>query len=86
MANDIWCHAVKNARQARVTSDESDNPPLSLQELIASSALDVDPHPGRPRLLDTEDKDKLIEFVKKNFQTRRMMINDLCFELTSCMP
>ncbi|RPA96044.1 hypothetical protein L873DRAFT_1811871 [Choiromyces venosus 120613-1] len=60
--------------------DESDNHPLSLQELIASSALDADPHPRCPRLLDTEDKDKLIEFVKKNFQTQRMTINDLCRE------
>jgi len=64
-ANDIWRHAVKNARQARVTSDESNNHPLSLQELITSSALDANPRSGCPRLLDTEDKDKLIGFVKK---------------------
>jgi len=76
-ANNIWRHAVKNARQARVTSDESNNYPLSLEELITSSALDANPRSGRPRPLDIEDKDKLIGFVKKNFETRRMTLKDL---------
>jgi len=76
-ANDIWRHAVKNARQARVTSHESNNHPLWLQELITSSALDANPRSGRAQLLDTEDKDKLIGFVKKNFETRRITLKDL---------
>lgn len=76
-ANDIWRHAIKNAHQARVTSDEHDNHPLSLQELIASSVLDPNPRPGRPRLLSAEDKDKLVEFVKKDFESRRMTLHDL---------
>ena len=78
-ANDIWRHAIKNARQARVTSDELEhnNQPLSLQELIASSALDPNPRPGRPRLLSEEDKDRLVEFVKKDFDSRRLTLHNL---------
>lgn len=76
-ANDIWRHAIKNARQARVTGDDPDDIPLSLPELIASSNLDANPRSGRPSLLNNEDKDRLIEFVKKSFETRRMTIRDI---------
>jgi len=68
---------VKNARQARVTSDESNNYQLSLQELITSPALDANPRSGRPQPWDPEGKDTLIGLVKKNFETRRMTLKDL---------
>ena len=76
-ANDIWRYAIKNARQARVTGDDPDDVRLSLPELIASSNLDANPRSGRPSLLNNKAKDKLIEFVKKNFETRRMTIQDI---------
>ena len=60
-----------------MTGEDSDDITLSLPELIASSNLDANPRSSRPSLLNSEDKDRLIECVKKTFETRRMTIQDI---------
>ncbi|RPA94399.1 hypothetical protein L873DRAFT_1747136, partial [Choiromyces venosus 120613-1] len=77
-AHDIWQHASANAQEARDVTYPLDllNTPLLLSELIQSSNLDSDARSGRPALLSKEDKDRLIAFIKRDFDTRRMqMIN-----------
>jgi len=51
--------------------------PCPLAEFITSSALDPKARSGRPGLLSKEDKDRLVLFVKRDFDTRRMKIIDI---------
>jgi hypothetical protein len=51
--------------------------PLSLPELIAHSALDPKARSGRPAMLSKEDKDRLVVFIKRDFNTRRMKMIDI---------
>jgi len=78
-ANDIWLHATKNAHEARIITGIPDplNTPLSLKELITSSNLDSNTRSGRPALLSKEDKDRLVAFIKRDFNTRRMHMVDI---------
>ena len=93
-ANDIWQHAVKNARKARVLTNIPDPlntllslntplsliTPLSLNELISSTNLDSNARSGRPALMSKEDKDRLVAFIKRDFDTRRMQMVDIQWE------
>ncbi|RPB05353.1 hypothetical protein L873DRAFT_1785580 [Choiromyces venosus 120613-1] len=78
-AHDIWQHASANAQEARDVTYPLDllNTPLLLSELIQSSNLDSDARSGRPALLSKEDKDRLIAFIKRDFDTRRMQMIDI---------
>jgi len=78
-ANNIWRHAKKNASEARKAGGVPGplDAPLALAELITSSALDPKARSGRPGLLSKEDKDRLVLFVKRDFDTRRMKIIDI---------
>ena len=51
--------------------------PLALAELIPSSALYPNARSGRPGLLSNEDKDRLVLFVKREFDTWRMKMIDI---------
>ena len=79
--HEIWQHAKTNAYNARQASGglgtDLIDVPLSLQELIAHSALDPKARSGRPAVLSKEDKDRLIVFIKRDFYTRRMNMIDV---------
>lgn len=76
-ANDIWLHAVDNARNARLAEGESLEKPLTLLELVDAKCLDPDTRSGRPEALTEDEKDRLITTVKRDFTTRRMKLVDL---------
>lgn len=78
-ANNIWQQAKRNASEARKAARVPGpvDTPLALAELITSSALDPNVCSGRPGLLSKEDKDQLVLFVKRDFDTRRMKMIDI---------
>lgn len=80
-AHEIWKHAKTNAYNTRQAAGGPDpdriNVPLSLPELIDHSALDPKARSGRPAMLSKEDKDRLIVFIKRDFNTRRMKMIDI---------
>ena len=80
-AHEIWQHAKTNAYDARQASGglgpDSIDIPLSLQELIAHSALDPNTRSGRPTALSKEDKDRLVAFIQRDFYTRQMNMIDV---------
>jgi len=76
-ANDIWLHAVDNARNARLADGENLEKPLSLLELVDAKCLDPDTRSGRPEALTEAEKDCLIATVKRDFTTRQMKLVDL---------
>ncbi|RPA89315.1 hypothetical protein L873DRAFT_1796178 [Choiromyces venosus 120613-1] len=53
---------------------ESVNGDFSLLELIDSKVLDPTPRSGCPEALNEADKDRLVSFVKRGFETRRMTL------------
>jgi len=78
-ANNIWPHAKKNASEACKVAGVPGliDAPLALAELITSSALDPKARSGMLGLLNKEDKDRLVLFVKRDFDTWRMKIIDI---------
>jgi len=76
-ANDIWRHAVENAQKARHEAGQTVEEPIGLLELVEAKCLDPNPRSGRPEVLSEEDKDRLVETVKKNFASRRMKLVDI---------
>lgn len=76
-ANDIWIHAVTNARKARIGKDESLEAPFSIIELVSAKILDPNSRSGRPQALSTVEKDSLVTLVRRDFTTRRMTLVDL---------
>ena len=76
-ANDIWRHAVENARKARHDAGQHVQEPIGLLELVEAKCLYPNPRPGRPEVLTEEDKDRLVETVKRNFASCRMKLLDI---------
>ena len=76
-ANDIWRHAVENARKVRHEAGLAMEEPIGLLELGEAKCLDPHPQPGRPEVLTEVDKDRLVETVKRNFASRRMKLVDI---------
>ncbi|RPA95803.1 hypothetical protein L873DRAFT_1812348, partial [Choiromyces venosus 120613-1] len=50
---------------------------FSLLDLINSAALDPDARSGHPKVLGEVEIDRLVEFVKRDFVTRRMGLRDI---------
>ena len=75
--NNIWRHAVENARKVQHEGGLAMKEQIGLLELVEAKCLDPHPWPGRPEVLTEEDKDRLMETVKRNFPSRRMKLVDI---------
>ncbi|PUU80427.1 hypothetical protein B9Z19DRAFT_1123611 [Tuber borchii] len=75
--NDIWRHAVENARKIRHEAGLDIEEPISLVELVEEKCLDPNLRSGRPEGLTAEDKDCLVETVKKIFSSGQMKLVDI---------
>ena len=76
-ANDIWIHAVTNARKARIKKNESLEVPFSMIELISAEILDLNSCSKRPQALTAAEKDSLVRLVRRDFTTQQIKLVDL---------
>ena len=69
---------MRNAQKRRIQEEQDHlSRSFSLLELISAKVLDPNVQSGRPAALTENEKDNLIDFVKRNFMTRRMKLVDI---------